>query len=227
VAVGSRHREAICTFSWVLPYSFRFSFLLSAPSSSKLIFSHFPTYYLSTLPFLCLSPLSQHFIFFHASYYSLFLPAFSSHFSLIIFVLLLRYLILFSSSLLPFLPECRYLNNCVFIVWGGAKVPHCEVKLQPGTRNVLCLPCSGRSVVQVASRRLPPRLHGFDPRSSQLGGLWRTKRHWGRFPPSTSVSLAADSVHWLLHNHHWYKGSINGHSNSGLGSIPAVYINKK
>jgi hypothetical protein len=32
--------------------------------------------------------------------------------------------------------------------------------------------------------------------------LWWTERHWGRFPPSTSVSLSTHSFHQPLHNHH-------------------------
>jgi hypothetical protein len=41
--------------------------------------------------------------------------------------------------------------------------------------------------------------------------LWWTKRNWGRFSASTSVSLANHSTHRLLHTHH--------HPSSGAGTI--------
>jgi hypothetical protein len=46
----------------------------------------------------------------------------------------------------------------------------------------------GRAVAQAVSRLLPPRRAGFASGQS-MSGVWWTKRHWGRFSPSTSFPL--------------------------------------
>jgi hypothetical protein len=47
----------------------------------------------------------------------------------------------------------------------------------------------GRAVAEAVSRWLPTAAARFS-RPSSLWGLWWTKRHWGRFSPSTTVSPA-------------------------------------
>jgi hypothetical protein len=59
---------------------------------------------------------------------------------------------------------------------------------------------------------------GFPPQQAGMWGLWWTKRHWGRFSPSTSVSLA---------NHHYTNFSIiiitQGWQNSLIGGRSAEW----
>jgi hypothetical protein len=46
-----------------------------------------------------------------------------------------------------------------------------------------------------------PQQSGFAPGQAMLD-LWWTKRHWGRFSQSTSVSIAKSSFHQFLHHNH-------------------------
>jgi hypothetical protein len=56
----------------------------------------------------------------------------------------------------------------------------------------------GRAVVTQTAARLPP---GSSAGPVMWDVLWKG-RHWGRFPPSTSVFPATHSFHQSLHNHH-------------------------
>jgi hypothetical protein len=47
----------------------------------------------------------------------------------------------------------------------------------------------GRAIAHAVSRWLPTAAAGVRVRAG-MWGLWWTKRHWGRFSPSTSVSPA-------------------------------------
>jgi hypothetical protein len=61
--------------------------------------------------------------------------------------------------------------------------------------------------------------------------LWWTEAHWGGYSPSASVSLATHSTDSstaiTIYHPGMIQQTINGRSNSGLGSTPAPLINKK
>jgi hypothetical protein len=57
-----------------------------------------------------------------------------------------------------------------------------------------------RTVAQEISDQLPTA--AVRVRVRVMSDLWWTKRQWGRFPPSTSVSLVNDSFNPPLQSHH-------------------------
>jgi hypothetical protein len=58
----------------------------------------------------------------------------------------------------------------------------------------------GHAVAQAVSRSFPTAAARVRVRAS-MWGLWWTKRHWGRFSPSTSVFPCQSSFHKFLHDH--------------------------
>jgi hypothetical protein len=65
----------------------------------------------------------------------------------------------------------------------------------------------GRAVTQAVSRWLPTAAARV-----RMWGLWWTKRHWGRFPPSTSVSPANHStnISIIIITRGWHNRPIGG-----------------
>jgi hypothetical protein len=59
---------------------------------------------------------------------------------------------------------------------------------------------TGRAVAKAVSRWLPTVVARVRVRTGRWG-LWWTKRHWGRFFPSHSISSAKSSFHHFLHHH--------------------------
>jgi hypothetical protein len=70
--------------------------------------------------------------------------------------------------------------------------------LSTETQDEINYRCYGRAVAQAVSRWLPTAVAWVRVRAG-MWGFWWTKRHWGRFSPSTSVSPA---------NHHSTNFSI-------------------
>jgi hypothetical protein len=85
----------------------------------------------------------------------------------------------------------------------------------------------GRVVAQAVSRWLPTVAARVSVRAS-MWSLWWTKRHWGRFSPSTSVSPANHSTNFsiIIITRVWHNRSISGRSAewTQLDSTPN-YIN--
>jgi hypothetical protein len=60
-------------------------------------------------------------------------------------------------------------------------------------------------------------------------GLWWTKRHWGRFTPSTSVSPAYHFTNFsiIIITRDWHNRPINGHSAEWTQLDSTPYTNEK
>jgi hypothetical protein len=72
----------------------------------------------------------------------------------------------------------------------------------------------GRGVAQAVSRRLPSAMARVRVRAD-MWGLWWTKRHWGRFSPSTSASLAnhhSTNFSIIIISRGWHIRPIGGRS---------------
>jgi hypothetical protein len=88
----------------------------------------------------------------------------------------------------------------------------------------------GRAVAQAVSRWLPTEAAQVRVREG-ICGLWWTKRHWGRFPPSTSVSPAnhhSTNFSIIIITRGWHNRPTGGRSAewTQLDSNPH-YTNKK
>jgi hypothetical protein len=85
---------------------------------------------------------------------------------------------------------------------------------------ILTSPCRSSSGYSLASHRGGPGL-----RPGSMWGLWWTKRHWGRFSPSTSVSPANHftnfSIIIITIGHWWPQCRVD------LGFHPPLYHLKK
>jgi hypothetical protein len=66
---------------------------------------------------------------------------------------------------------------------------------------------AGRAVAQAISRWLPTAAARI-----RVRGSWWTRRHWGRFSPSTSVSPANHSTNFsiIIITRDWYNRPISG-----------------
>jgi hypothetical protein len=89
----------------------------------------------------------------------------------------------------------------------------------------------GRAVVKAISRWLPTAAARVRIRAG-MWGLWCTKRHWGRFSPSTSVSLAnhhSTNFSIIIITRGWHSRPIRGRSAEGtqFGLHPSLYQLKK
>jgi hypothetical protein len=71
----------------------------------------------------------------------------------------------------------------------------------------------GRAIAQEVSRWFPTAAARVRVRAA-CGVLWWTKRHWGRFSPSTSVSLANHSANFsiIIITRGWHNRPIGGRS---------------
>jgi hypothetical protein len=69
----------------------------------------------------------------------------------------------------------------------------------------------GHAVAQAVSRWLPT---AAGSRPGSMWGLWWTKRHWGRFSPSTSISPAIHSTNLsiIIITRGWHNRPIGGRS---------------
>jgi hypothetical protein len=70
----------------------------------------------------------------------------------------------------------------------------------------------GHVIAQRLDAGFPPRRPGS--RTGSMWGLWWTKRHWGRFSPSTSVSPANHSTNFssIIITRGWHNRPISGRS---------------
>jgi hypothetical protein len=70
---------------------------------------------------------------------------------------------------------------------------------------------------------------GPGSRTSSMWGLWWTKRHWGRFFPSTSVSPANHSTDFsiIIITRGWHSRPLVAAVSSGPWFHPALYKLKK
>jgi hypothetical protein len=75
----------------------------------------------------------------------------------------------------------------------------------------------GRAVAQAVRRWLPTAAARVLVRGS-MWGLWWTKRHWDRFPPSTSVSLANHSTNFSI-----IKITRGWHKRPLMAAVPSGY----
>jgi hypothetical protein len=75
----------------------------------------------------------------------------------------------------------------------------------------LCHPA--RSIAAVRTK-LASHRGGPGSRSGSMWGLWWTKRHWGRFSPSTSVSPANYSTNFsiMIITRGWHNRPLSGRS---------------
>jgi hypothetical protein len=73
--------------------------------------------------------------------------------------------------------------------------------------------CVGRAIAQAVSRWLPTAAGRVRVRAGMCV-LWWTKRHWGRFSPSTSVSPANHSTNFsiIIITRDWHNRPIIGRS---------------
>jgi hypothetical protein len=71
----------------------------------------------------------------------------------------------------------------------------------------------GRAVAQAVSRCLPTAA-GPGSCLGSMWGLWWTRRQWGRFSPSTSVSPVNHSTNFsiIIITRGWYKRPTSGRS---------------
>jgi hypothetical protein len=98
-----------------------------------------------------------------------------------------------------------------------------EAKKTKGAGNVDWWPCRSSSGFSLASHRGGP-----GSRPGSMWGLWWTKRHWGTFSPSTSVSLAnhhSTNLSIIIITRGWHNRPISGRSAewTQLDSVPALY----
>jgi hypothetical protein len=88
-------------------------------------------------------------------------------------------------------------------------------------------PCRSSSGYSLASHRGDPDLAS----GQSMWGLWWTKRHWGTFSPSTSVSPAIHSTNYsiIIITRGWHNRPIGGGSAecTQLDSTPPPYKFKK
>jgi hypothetical protein len=112
-------------------------------------------------------------------------------------------LVLLSMSL--FINLVLYGVTSSYLLYSGCSVHHWVCRLL-----VLCVLCW----FYIPYWSLASHCGGPDSRPGSMWGLWWTKRHCGRFSPSTSVSPANHSTNFsiIIITRGWHNRSINGRS---------------
>jgi hypothetical protein len=86
----------------------------------------------------------------------------------------------------------------------------------------------GRAVAQAVSRSFPKAAARVRVRAGMWGLRW-TKRHWGRFSPSTSVFLANHSTNFsiIIITRCWHNRSMGGRSAERIQLDSTPFYTKK
>jgi hypothetical protein len=99
----------------------------------------------------------------------------------------------------------------------------CSCRISACRIQMFLAEAKGRAVTQAVSRWLPTAAARVRVRTA-YGGLWWTKRHWGRLSPSTSVFPANHSTtsSIIIITRGWHNRPISGRSAEWTQLIPPL-----